>query len=243
MVVVPALNLTPEPDPVVPIAGGPGQGSVEFYTSYSWAFEDVRRNRDILLIDQRGTGESASMDCEFDDDLIEGEYSTELTIQYTTQCLEQLPYDARFFTTSVAVTDIEAVRVSRSAIPRSTCTASPTARAWRSISHAVTRSPRARSSSTASCRRSSLWGPRSRPKARRPSTTFSRDAPRTRPATNAFRTLPRTSKESSPRYARSADNDQRAAPEYRPTRRESFLAQASLRRQFACSPITRTQSR
>ena len=31
--VVPALNLTPEPDPVVPIAGGPGQGSVQFYTT------------------------------------------------------------------------------------------------------------------------------------------------------------------------------------------------------------------
>jgi pimeloyl-ACP methyl ester carboxylesterase len=108
--VVPALNLTPELDPLVPIAGGPGQGSVQFYAAYSWAFEDVRRNRDILLIDQRGTGESATMDCEFDDDLIEGEYSTELTIEYTQLCLEQLPYDARFFTTSVAVTDMEAVR-------------------------------------------------------------------------------------------------------------------------------------
>lgn len=108
--VVPALNLTPEPDPVVPIAGGPGQGSVQFYTAYSWAFEDVRRNRDILLIDQRGTGESATMDCEFDDDLVEGEYSVEQTVEYTTRCLEQLPYDPRFFTTSVAVTDIEAVR-------------------------------------------------------------------------------------------------------------------------------------
>ena len=108
--VVPALNLTPEPDPLVPIAGGPGQGSVQFYTSYSWAFEDVRRNRDILLIDQRGTGESATMDCEFDDEMVDGEYSTELTIEYTEQCLEQLPHDPRFFTTSVAVTDMEAVR-------------------------------------------------------------------------------------------------------------------------------------
>jgi len=108
--VVPALNLTPEPDPVVPIAGGPGQGSVQFYTAYSFAFEDVRRNRDILLIDQRGTGESATMDCEFDDDIIDGEYSTELTLEYTELCLQQLPYDPRFFTTSVAVTDIEAVR-------------------------------------------------------------------------------------------------------------------------------------
>ena len=108
--VIPALNLTPEPDPLVPIAGGPGQGSVQFYTAYYWAFEDVRRNRDILLIDQRGTGESASMDCEFDDDMIEGEYSTELTVKYTKLCLDELPYDPRFFTTSIAVADMEAVR-------------------------------------------------------------------------------------------------------------------------------------
>ena len=108
--VVPALNLTPEQDPLVPIAGGPGQGSVDFYTAYSWAFESVRRNRDILLIDQRGTGESATMRCEFDEALLDGEFSIELTIEYTQQCLEQLPHDPRFFTTSVAVRDIEAVR-------------------------------------------------------------------------------------------------------------------------------------
>jgi len=108
--VVPALNLTPDPDPVVPIAGGPGQGAIQFYTSYSRAFEDVRRNRDILLVDQRGTGESSRMDCPVDDDLVEGQYSTELTIEYTNECLEQLPFDPRFFTTSVAVTDLEAVR-------------------------------------------------------------------------------------------------------------------------------------
>jgi len=108
--VVPALNLTPESDPLVPIAGGPGQGSVQFYLNYYWAFEDVRRNRDILLIDQRGTGESATMDCEFDDDILEGEYSVEVTVEYTERCLEQLPHDPRFFTTSVAVTDMEAVR-------------------------------------------------------------------------------------------------------------------------------------
>ena len=108
--VVPALNLTPEPDPVVPIAGGPGQGSVQFYTAYSGAFEPLRRNRDILLVDQRGTGESSTMDCEFDDDIVEGDYSTELTIKYTRQCLDSLPHDSRFFTTSVAVRDLDAVR-------------------------------------------------------------------------------------------------------------------------------------
>jgi pimeloyl-ACP methyl ester carboxylesterase len=111
VVVVPALNLTPEPDPFVPIAGGPGQGSVQFYAAYSSAFEAVQRNRDILLVDQRGTGESSRMDCPVDEELVEGQYSTELTIEYTKDCLAALPYDPRFFTTSVAVTDLEAVRV------------------------------------------------------------------------------------------------------------------------------------
>jgi len=108
--VVPALNLTPEPDPFVPIAGGPGQGTIQFYTTYSPAFEDVRRNRDILLVDQRGTGASARMDCPVDDDLVEGQYSVELTVEYTNACLEQLPFDPRYFTTSIAVADLEAVR-------------------------------------------------------------------------------------------------------------------------------------
>ncbi|MDH3619491.1 MAG: alpha/beta hydrolase [Gammaproteobacteria bacterium] len=111
--VVPALNLNPENDPVVPIAGGPGQGTVEFYAMMQGAFEPLRRNRDILLVDQRGTGESSRMDCPIDDDAIifESEFTLDDTIEFITDCLEQLPHDPRYFTTSVAVTDLEAVRV------------------------------------------------------------------------------------------------------------------------------------
>ena len=110
--VVPALNLSPENDPIVPIAGGPGQGSVEFYANYRGAFETVRRNRDVLLVDQRGTGESARMDCPIDDEalLFEGEFALDDTVEFIGECLEGLPHDPRFFTTSVAVTDLEAVR-------------------------------------------------------------------------------------------------------------------------------------
>ena len=107
-----ALNLTPENDPVVPIAGGPGQGSVEFYSIYRGAFEPLRRNRDILLVDQRGTGESSRMDCPIDDDVIlfEGDYTLDDTVDFIRSCLDELPHDPRYFTTSVAVTDLEAVR-------------------------------------------------------------------------------------------------------------------------------------
>ena len=108
--VVPALSLEPEPDPFVPIAGGPGQASSEFYAAYQGAFEKVRRNRDIVLLDQRGTGQSAVMNCEADEDIIEGRFSREQTLAVTQECLEQLPHDPRFFTTSVAVGDLEALR-------------------------------------------------------------------------------------------------------------------------------------
>ncbi|MDJ0910249.1 MAG: alpha/beta fold hydrolase [Woeseiaceae bacterium] len=108
--VVPALNLEPEPDPVVLLAGGPGQGAVQFYAFYSHAFEPVRRNRDILLVDQRGTGESSRMDCEVDDMLHADEASLEQMRELTRECLEALPHDPRYFTTSIAVRDLDVVR-------------------------------------------------------------------------------------------------------------------------------------
>ena len=109
--VVPALSLEPEPDPLVPIAGGPGGASTNFYAGYAHAFEKVRRHRDILLIDQRGTGKSELMNCDFDADVLEGQLSREETIAYTKSCLDLLPHDPRFFTNSVAVRDLEALRV------------------------------------------------------------------------------------------------------------------------------------
>ena len=110
--VVSALNLSPEADPFVPIAGGPGQSSVEFYLQIQGALEDVRRNRDILLVDQRGTGASSLMDCPIDDEalLFETEFTLQDMLEYTEACLEELPHDPRYFTTSVAVTDLEAIR-------------------------------------------------------------------------------------------------------------------------------------
>jgi len=108
--VVEALDLKPEADPFVPLAGGPGASAIEFYSAYAAAFEHVRRHRDILLVDQRGTGSSSRMDCDVDEDIIEGKYSEERVLEVTRDCLDTLPHDPRFFTTSVAVTDLEAVR-------------------------------------------------------------------------------------------------------------------------------------
>lgn len=109
--VVPALSLEPDSDPLVPIAGGPGQASSEFYASSANAFEDVRRTRDIVLLDQRGTGQSAPMVCESDETFIVGQYTVEQNAAQAAACLDALPHDPRYFTTSVAVQDLEALRV------------------------------------------------------------------------------------------------------------------------------------
>jgi pimeloyl-ACP methyl ester carboxylesterase len=108
--VVPALSLEPEPDPFVPIAGGPGQASTQFYAAQAAAFEDIRRKRDIVLVDQRGTGQSAAMHCDASDELTGTTVSDEQILAETRKCLDSLPYDSRYFTTSVAVQDLEALR-------------------------------------------------------------------------------------------------------------------------------------
>ena len=108
--VIPALKTRAQRDPFTVIAGGPGQASVEFYVSYESLFARIQRNHDILLVDQRGTGQSNPLDCEEPDALRATEWTPESLRANTLDCLEQLEGDPRFYTTSVAVQDLEAVR-------------------------------------------------------------------------------------------------------------------------------------
>src|SRR5262245_31777200 len=43
---VPSLSSTPRPDPLVLIAGGPGESTVDMYLQLRGAFEPARRDRD-----------------------------------------------------------------------------------------------------------------------------------------------------------------------------------------------------
>ena len=51
------------PDPVFFLAGGPGQAATEYASQIDLALREVRKQRDIVLIDQRGTGKSNPLDC------------------------------------------------------------------------------------------------------------------------------------------------------------------------------------
>ena len=108
---IPALRTGHAADPVFVLAGGPGLGAATFYASAAPVFARIRRDRDIVIVDQRGTGRSAPLDCPFDDeqmwDIDEAE-----TARIMRECRDRLArnHDLTQYTTSVAVADLDAVR-------------------------------------------------------------------------------------------------------------------------------------
>lgn len=125
--VVPALDRRSAAPPLFLLAGGPGQSAIDLYTAFAGAFAGIHRSHDIVLLDQRGTGRSAPLDCDYPDDLgngggpghaavhsdINGDTTATDTAQLrraTQECLAKFGDRVRHYTTSVAVQDLDAVR-------------------------------------------------------------------------------------------------------------------------------------
>jgi pimeloyl-ACP methyl ester carboxylesterase len=103
------------PDPVFLLAGGPGQSATASYPSMASAFRDVRKQRGVLLVDQRGTGGSNPLQCEAADEAaLAGEQAVAMQAMRAAvaRCRDQLSTraDLRFYTTTDAVRDLESVR-------------------------------------------------------------------------------------------------------------------------------------
>ena len=104
-----ARSSHPRPDPLFYVAGGPGQAATDAYVEEAVAFARIHSERDIVLLDQRGTGQSNRLDCPAPADA--GLEPTADAIRRLTQdCLRVLPGDPRFYTTTVAVQDLDALR-------------------------------------------------------------------------------------------------------------------------------------
>lgn len=101
-----------EPDPVFLLAGGPGQSARESYPMVAPAFADVARSRNIILLDQRGTGGSNLLQCEQDEDEDLLDADTEKLRELARECVQALSAraDLRHYTTTDAVADLDAVR-------------------------------------------------------------------------------------------------------------------------------------
>ena len=62
-VVVPAMARRKLPDPVFLLAGGPGQSAIGVAPQTMALFNRLNNRRDIVFVDQRGTGRSAPLEC------------------------------------------------------------------------------------------------------------------------------------------------------------------------------------
>lgn len=111
IVVAPALRRDAKPDPLFVFEGGPGGGAATLAQYRVPMFRRFQTDRDVVLVDQRGTGGSNPLDCTADapddenlktiDDYPIGRFRT---------CLDKLNADPRLYTTSMAMDDIDDVR-------------------------------------------------------------------------------------------------------------------------------------
>ena len=96
------------------LQGGPGQAASTLAEFYASTFAGLRKNRDIVLVDQRGTGASHPLDCRLGDSRADpGAYLGDLfPVERVRACRAELEQDADLtqYTTPIAMEDLDAVR-------------------------------------------------------------------------------------------------------------------------------------
>jgi pimeloyl-ACP methyl ester carboxylesterase len=114
-VVVPATARRRLADPVFLLAGGPGQSAIDVAPAMLPLLARLNNRRDLVFVDQRGTGRSAPLPCDTPRGAPLAEQSDPARMPARLRaCREQLaklPHgDLRFYTTALAVDDLDAVR-------------------------------------------------------------------------------------------------------------------------------------
>jgi pimeloyl-ACP methyl ester carboxylesterase len=113
IVVLPATGDKREPDPLVYFAGGPGSAATEEAPGIAQAFAKVREHRDLLFVDQRGTGGSHPLNCEFYNPAdLQSYLGYFFPIEDVRKCRAQLETkaDLKLYTTTIAMDDMDEVR-------------------------------------------------------------------------------------------------------------------------------------
>ena len=111
--VLPANTLTPKPDPLFILAGGPGQAASHL-GPFAALLSLVRKDRDLVLVDQRGTGRSTPLTCAAFKPDESPEAAIELDpVPKAAACAQELAsqgVDAAQYTTAAWIADLDAVR-------------------------------------------------------------------------------------------------------------------------------------
>ena len=113
IVVVSATGPTSAPDPFVYIPGGPGSSATEDAPGVAELFAGVRARRDLVFIDQRGTGGSHPLNCNFFDPAdLQSYLGYFFPLDDVRKCRQELEPKAnlRLYTTPIAMDDLDEVR-------------------------------------------------------------------------------------------------------------------------------------
>jgi pimeloyl-ACP methyl ester carboxylesterase len=115
IVVLPAQTSTPARDAVFFLAGGPSQAAASSLTGEgSELFGLLRRDRDVVFVDQRGTGASGRLHCRLagDGSAVVNAFGELLPVGRVRACRQALEAraDLRLYTTSIAMDDLDDVR-------------------------------------------------------------------------------------------------------------------------------------
>lgn len=115
-VIIPASTGRPSPDPLVILAGGPGQSATSLPSGLPALISEVRKTRDIVLFDLRGTGLSEPLICSGAEEFTYignaapiADASTQIET-FAKTCLASLGERTRNHTSREAVEDLELFR-------------------------------------------------------------------------------------------------------------------------------------
>ncbi|MEO5860773.1 MAG: alpha/beta fold hydrolase [Pyrinomonadaceae bacterium] len=113
IVVYPATGPDKAPDPIFYIPGGPGSSATDDAPYIAQDLAKLRPNRDLVFVDQRGTGGSNPLNCElFDPKNIHsylGHWNPPAAVKACRAALEKTA-DLKLYVTSIAMDDLEDVR-------------------------------------------------------------------------------------------------------------------------------------
>jgi pimeloyl-ACP methyl ester carboxylesterase len=101
--VIKARNLQPAPDPIFWLAGGPGESAIEWGSYAMQLLGLANEQRDVVMVDIRGTGGSNKMVCPAPAD-------PALRVEALRSCMTNLNGDPRAYTTAWAMDDVDDVR-------------------------------------------------------------------------------------------------------------------------------------
>lgn len=112
VVVLPAVGPERAPDPIVFLTGGPGEGAASEASWFGQEMADLRKRRDLVLVDSRGTGRSNPLRCDLYGKATVQEIADHLLPpERVRRCRAELEKkaDLRFYDTSLAMADLDEV--------------------------------------------------------------------------------------------------------------------------------------